>query len=142
VPLETAGAVAKYERTSQRMTVWANTNMYHYSAMPFAGTLKVDPNKFSIRPGRGRGKLRLQAPLEKVITIAGILSKATGRPVKFMEDRIDNLAASDSHAPTGLTRPSLRSRRTAASEPPDRRGRRLRRLLSVRPDSQGTTSPR
>jgi len=32
------------------MTVWANTNMYHYSAMPFAGTLKVDPNKYLDRP--------------------------------------------------------------------------------------------
>ncbi len=98
VPLETAGAVAKYERTSQRMTVWANTNMYHYSAMPFAGTLKVDPNKFSIVPVAVGGSFGSKHLLSKVITIAGILSKATGRPVKFMEDRIDNLAASDSHA--------------------------------------------
>ena len=98
VPLETAGAVAKYERTSRRMTVWANTNMYHYSAMPFAGTLKVDPNKFSIVPVAVGGSFGSKHLLSKVITIAGILSKASGRPVKFMEDRIDNLAASDSHA--------------------------------------------
>jgi CO/xanthine dehydrogenase Mo-binding subunit len=37
--------------------------------------------------------------ISKVIAIAGALSKVTGRPVKFMEDRIDNLTASDSHGP-------------------------------------------
>jgi CO/xanthine dehydrogenase Mo-binding subunit len=98
VPLETAGAVAKYERTSRRMTVWANTNMYHYSAMPLAATLKVEPNKFSIVPVCVGGSFGSKHLLSKVITIAGILAKATGRPVKFLEDRVDSLTACDSHA--------------------------------------------
>src|SRR2546430_17280601 len=66
--------------------------------MPVAGTLKVDPNKLSIVPGAVGGSFGSKHLLRKVITIAGILAKASGRPVKFMEDRIDNLAASDSHA--------------------------------------------
>jgi hypothetical protein len=37
--------------------------------------------------------------LAKVIGIAGALSKVTGRPVKFMEDRLDNLMANDSQGP-------------------------------------------
>jgi carbon-monoxide dehydrogenase large subunit len=98
VPLETAGAVAKYEPTTRRMTVWANTNMYHYAAMPLAGTLKVDPNKFTIVPVYVGGSFGSKHILSKVITIAGLLSKASGRPVKFLEDRVENLAACDSHA--------------------------------------------
>src|SRR4029078_10172918 len=35
------------------------------------------------------------------IGIAGALAKVTGRPVKFMEDRADNLLASDAQAPEG-----------------------------------------
>ncbi len=98
VPLETAGAVAKYVPSTGRMTVWANTNMYHYSAMPLAGTLKVDPNKFTIVPVHVGGSFGSKHILSKVITIAGVLSKATGRPVKFVEDRLENLTACDSHA--------------------------------------------
>jgi CO/xanthine dehydrogenase Mo-binding subunit len=37
--------------------------------------------------------------VSKAIAIAGALSKVTGHPVKFMEDRIDNLTANDSQAP-------------------------------------------
>src|SRR5947209_2739 len=37
--------------------------------------------------------------VSKAIAIAGALSKVTGHAVKFMEDRIDNLAANDSQAP-------------------------------------------
>jgi CO/xanthine dehydrogenase Mo-binding subunit len=80
VPLETAGAVAKYELATGRMTVWANTNMYHYSAMPLAGTLKVDPNKFTIVPVHVGGSFGSKHILSKVITIAGLLSKGDGSP--------------------------------------------------------------
>ena len=37
--------------------------------------------------------------MSKAIAIAGALSKVSGHAVKFMEDRIDNLAANDSQAP-------------------------------------------
>ncbi|HEX2481369.1 MAG TPA: xanthine dehydrogenase family protein molybdopterin-binding subunit [Methylomirabilota bacterium] len=98
VPVETAGAVARYEPMTRRMTVWANTNMYHYTAMPLAGTLKIDPNKFTIVPVHVGGSFGSKHLLSKAITIAGILAKASGRPVKFVEDRVDNLTACDSHA--------------------------------------------
>ena len=37
--------------------------------------------------------------LSKCVVFAGALSKASGRPVKFIEDRVDNLSSSDNVGP-------------------------------------------
>ena len=35
--------------------------------------------------------------LHKVAVLAGLGARATGRPVKYIEDRIDNITACDNH---------------------------------------------
>ena len=97
-PLETAGALCRFDPVSQRMDVWSNTNMINYVGWLLANTLKVPASKLNIHPMHVGGSFGSKHILGKVIGIAGMLAKRTGRAVKFMEDRVDNLLASENLA--------------------------------------------
>jgi len=98
-PMEPAGAVCQYDSSSGRMEVWSNTNMLNYVGWLIAGTLKLPPHMVNFHPMYTGGSFGSKHVVSKAIAIAGALSKVTGHAVKFMEDRIDNLAANDSQAP-------------------------------------------
>jgi len=98
-PLETAGTVAAYDPFSQSMTLWSNTNFYNFLPWTFASMLRVPSNRLRVVPCTVGGSFGSKHLINKVIAIAGALAKATGRPVKFMEDRVDNLAANDNVGP-------------------------------------------
>jgi carbon-monoxide dehydrogenase large subunit len=97
-PLETAGAVCRFNPASGRMDVWSNTNMINYVGWLVANTLKVAPSKLSINPMDVGGSFGSKHVLGKVIAIAGMLARRAGRAVKFMEDRVDNLTACENLA--------------------------------------------
>ena len=97
-PLETAGAVCRYDPLSQRMDVWSNTNMINFVGWLVANTLKIPASKLNLVPMYVGGSFGSKHVLGKVIGIAGLLAKRAGRPVKFMEDRVDNLLASENLA--------------------------------------------
>ncbi len=97
-PLETAGAVCRYEPISQRMDVWSNTNMINFVGWLIANTLKIPASKLNLVPMYVGGSFGSKHVLGKIIGIAGMLAKRAGRPVKFMEDRADNLLASENLA--------------------------------------------
>jgi carbon-monoxide dehydrogenase large subunit len=98
-PMETCGAVCRYDPASGRMEVWSNTNMLNFVGWVIAGTLRLSPHMVDFYPMYTGGSFGSKHVLGKVIAIAGALSKVTGRPVKFMEDRMDNLMANDSQGP-------------------------------------------
>ena len=97
-PLETAGAVCRYDPVTGRMDVWSNTNMINYVGWLIANTLKVPAGKLNIVPMYVGGSFGSKHIVAKVIAIAGMLAKVCGRPVKFMEDRVDNLIACENLA--------------------------------------------
>jgi CO/xanthine dehydrogenase Mo-binding subunit len=97
-PLETAGAVCRYDPLGQRMDVWSNTNMINFVGFLLANTLKVPASKLNLIPMYVGGSFGSKHVLAKVIAIAGMLAKRANRPVKFMEDRVDNLLASENLA--------------------------------------------
>jgi carbon-monoxide dehydrogenase large subunit len=97
-PLETAGAVCRYDPLGQRMEVWSNTNMINFVGWLVANTLKIPASKLNLMPMYVGGSFGSKHVLGKVIGIAGLLAKRAGRPVKFMEDRADNLLASENLA--------------------------------------------
>ncbi len=97
-PMEPAGAVCKFDPASGRMDVWSNTNMLNYVGWLIASTLKLPPHMVNFYPMYTGGSFGSKHVASKVVAIAGALSKITGRPVKFMEDRIDNLVANDAQA--------------------------------------------
>ncbi len=101
-PIETAGAVASWDPFAQSMTVWSNTNFYNFLPWTFAAMLKVPNTALRMIPCTVGGSFGSKHLLTKVISVAGALTKATGRPVKFVEDRQDNIAANDNVGPDRL----------------------------------------
>jgi CO/xanthine dehydrogenase Mo-binding subunit len=97
-PLETAAAVCRFDPITSRMDVYSNTNMLNYAAWLLAGTLKLPPSKVNFVPMYVGGSFGSKHVLGKVIGIAGALAKVAGRPVKFLEDRVDNLTACENLA--------------------------------------------
>jgi len=90
-PRETAGAICAYDPASGRMEIWSNTNMLNFVPWVMSDTLKLPPHMLNFHPMYTGGSFGSKHVLGKQIGIAGALSKVTGRPVKYMEDRIDNL---------------------------------------------------
>jgi CO/xanthine dehydrogenase Mo-binding subunit len=98
-PIETAGAVASWDPFAESMTVWSNTNMYNFIPWVFANLLKIPTNRLKMIPCLVGGSFGSKHLITKCFAIAGALTKATGQPVKFVEDRIDNLSANDNVGP-------------------------------------------
>jgi CO/xanthine dehydrogenase Mo-binding subunit len=94
-PMETAGAVAEYDRGSGKFTIHANTSMYNYMGWLVADSLNVPTNRVNIVPTIAGGSFGSKLFLHKVCTLAATLARAAGRPVKFVEDRVDNILNSD-----------------------------------------------
>ena len=96
-PLETVGAVADYDMASGMMTIHANSLSFTSYLFMLAGTLRVPSNKLDMHPVSAGGSFGSKLWEVKTPTIAGMMSRLTGRPVKFMQDRMDNIANGDHH---------------------------------------------
>ena len=96
-PLETAGAVASYDEGSGKFTIHVNGSMYNYIGFTIAAALKVPSHQVNIVPADAGGSFGSKLFLHKVSVLAALGARASGRPVKYIEDRIDNITASDNH---------------------------------------------
>src|ERR1700733_5943092 len=96
-PLETAGAVASYDEGSGKFTIHVNGSMYNYIGFTIATALKVGSHQVNIVPADAGGSFGSKLFLHKVSVLAALASRVAGRPVKYIEDRIDNITASDNH---------------------------------------------
>jgi CO/xanthine dehydrogenase Mo-binding subunit len=94
-PLETVGAIADYDVSSGMLTIHQNSLTFTSFLFLLANTLKVPTNKLDVRPVPAGGSFGSKFWAVRVGAIAGMLSKLVGRPVKFIEDRVDNLSNSD-----------------------------------------------
>src|SRR5919199_924546 len=96
-PLETVGAIASFDRATGMMTINTNTLSFTSYLFMLAGTLKVPANKLDVIPHPAGGSFGSKLWAVKVSAIAGMLSKVSGRPVKYLEDRVDNISNCDYH---------------------------------------------
>jgi len=94
VPMEGRGCVASYDPDSGFMTVHAATQSVHITKIGVATRLGMDPAQVRVLAGDIGGSfgLKIGASREELATAAA--SRALGRPVKWTEDRGENLAAS------------------------------------------------
>src|ERR1700742_2483286 len=97
-PMEPAGAVCRYDGSGQ-LDVYSNCNMLNFAAWVLSGTLNMAPERIDFHPLYTGGSFGSKHLTSRAIAIAGAMAKVTGRPVKFMEDRADNLLANGSQAP-------------------------------------------
>jgi CO/xanthine dehydrogenase Mo-binding subunit len=96
-PLETVGAIAAYDSGSGKFTVHANTSMYNYVGWTMALSLGVPAHKLNVVPVSAGGSFGSKLFAHKVAVLAASLARICGRPVKYIEDRIDNIMACDNH---------------------------------------------
>lgn len=96
-PLETVGAVAEYDEGSGRYVVHANTNFYSNLGWYLAAALQVPSTKLKIVPAPAGGSFGSKLFNHKNVVLTCALARAARRPVKYMEDRLDNILNADAH---------------------------------------------
>ncbi|MBV6486875.1 MAG: molybdopterin cofactor-binding domain-containing protein [Xanthobacteraceae bacterium] len=94
-PMETYGVVAEYDVGEDAYDVLANFMGPFSLHAVMARALKVPGGRFRLRtPPDSGGSFGVKQGVFPYIVLMGVASRATGRPVKWVEDRLEHLAAS------------------------------------------------
>jgi 2-furoyl-CoA dehydrogenase large subunit len=94
-PMETYGLVAEYDPTEDAYDVIANFMGPFSLHAVMARALKVPGNRFRLRtPPDSGGSFGVKQGVFPYIVLMGVAARATGRPVKWIEDRLEHLTAS------------------------------------------------
>ena len=96
-PLETVGAVAQFHSGTGKFTIHCNSSFVNYVGFVIAGSLGVPAHKLNVIPVTTGGSFGSKLFTHKAITLAATLARACGRPVKWIEDRLDNTTNCDNH---------------------------------------------
>jgi aerobic carbon-monoxide dehydrogenase large subunit len=94
VPMEGRGCVASYDPDSGLMTMHAATQGVHVSKIAVAMRLGLEQDKVRVLAGDIGGSFGLKIGASREELAAAAASRALGRPVKWVEDRGENLTAS------------------------------------------------
>jgi carbon-monoxide dehydrogenase large subunit len=90
-PLETCGIVADYNKVSGKLTVWATSQAPHAHRTLYAMVAGLPEHKIRVISPDIGGGFGNKVPIYPGYLCAIIGSMITGRPVKWMEDRSENL---------------------------------------------------
>jgi carbon-monoxide dehydrogenase large subunit len=90
-PLETCGAVADFEPVSGKLTVWSTSQAPHPHRLLYAMVAGVPEHKIRVISPDIGGGFGNKVPLYPGYLCAIVGSIITGRPVKWIEDRSENL---------------------------------------------------
>ncbi len=91
VPIETRGCIGDYDWSSEKLTLWSSTQMPHFFRTMIATQLAVPEHKLEViapRVGGGFGAKACLFPEELLVLL---LARELGRPVRWIEDRRENL---------------------------------------------------
>jgi len=90
-PLETCGAVARMDKTTGKLTVWSTTQAPHAHRTLYALVAGLPEHKIRIISPDIGGGFGNKVPIYPGYICAIVGSMVTGRPVKWVEDRSENL---------------------------------------------------
>src|ERR1700744_1952917 len=90
-PLETCGVIADYDAVSRKLTLWSTSQAPHAHRMFYAALTGLAEHKIRIVSPDLGGGFGAKVPVYPGYVAAIAASMATGRPVKWMEDRSENL---------------------------------------------------
>lgn len=98
-PIETYGVIAHYDHSSDQMTIWSNFHGPFILHRVVAAALGIPENRLSfvVPPDIG-GSFGIKSAVYPYMALMGIASRVVGRPVKWIEDRVEHLLASSSGA--------------------------------------------
>ena len=90
-PMETCGAVADFDRVSGKLTVWCTTQAPHAHRTLYALVTGLAEHKIRVVSPDIGGGFGNKVPVYPGYMCAIVGSIVTGKPVKWMEDRSENL---------------------------------------------------
>jgi carbon-monoxide dehydrogenase large subunit len=90
-PMETCGAVAQYDPVSGKLTVWCTTQAPHAHRTVYALLTGLPEHKIRVVSPDVGGGFGNKVPVYPGYVCAIIAALDAGRPVKWMEDRSENL---------------------------------------------------
>jgi aerobic carbon-monoxide dehydrogenase large subunit len=94
VPMEGRGCVASFDPDTGFMTMHAATQGVHVTKLGVTSRLGIEPDKVRVLAGDIGGSFGLKIGASREELAVAAASRALGRPVKWVEDRGENLAAS------------------------------------------------
>ena len=98
VPIETFGAVARWDPGEEILDVWASIQMPKYSDQ-IAGALRLGGNQVRVYQDVDvGGSYGVKRGLKHAILV-GYLARKLGCPVRLIEDRLENMSGGDAHGP-------------------------------------------
>ncbi|MDO8210631.1 aerobic carbon-monoxide dehydrogenase large subunit [Conexibacter sp. CPCC 206217] len=92
-PMETCGAVADFDRVSGKLTLWSTTQAPHAHRTIYALVARLPEHKIRVISPDIGGGFGNKVGIYPGYVCAVVGSIVTGRPVKWMEDRSENLMA-------------------------------------------------
>ena len=91
-PMETFGVIAHFERAPDRFTVWSNFQGPFVLQPLMAGALRVPGHRLRlITPPSSGGSFGIKQAILSYIVLLAAVSRKTGVPVKWIEDRAEHL---------------------------------------------------
>ena len=90
-PMETCGAVAQFDPVSGKLTVWCTTQAPHAHRTVYALLTGLPEHKIRVVSPDVGGGFGNKVPVYPGYVCAIVAAIDTGRPVKWMEDRSENL---------------------------------------------------
>ncbi|MGH2857115.1 MAG: aerobic carbon-monoxide dehydrogenase large subunit, partial [Solirubrobacteraceae bacterium] len=97
-PMETCGAVADFDKVSGKLTLWCTTQAPHAHRTVYALVAGLPEHKIRVISPDIGGGFGNKVPVYPGYVCAIVGSIVTGRPIKWMEDRSENLMS------TGIAR--------------------------------------
>lgn len=94
VPLEPRGVVARYDPDREELTLWTSTQVPHLLRTGLAGVLGLPERKIRVIAPDVGGGFGVKCNLYPEDAIVGALAMRLRRPVRWLEDRRENLTAS------------------------------------------------
>ncbi|MDX2378859.1 MAG: molybdopterin-dependent oxidoreductase, partial [Acidimicrobiia bacterium] len=108
-PMETCGCVADVERVSGKLTLWSTTQAPHAHRTVYALVAGLPEHKIRVIAPDIGGGFGNKVPIYPGYVCAIVASLLIGKPVKWMEDRTENLVS------TGFARDYIRRGEIAAT---------------------------
>jgi len=93
-PMETCGAVADYDRVTEKLTLWSTTQAPHAHRTMLAMFAGLPEHRIRVISPDIGGGFGNKVPIYPGYICAIVGSMITGKPVKWVEDRTENLIAS------------------------------------------------
>src|SRR6202046_17432 len=94
VPMEGRGCVARWDAGLEAMTVYAATQSVHITRNGVATRLGIEPDQVRVLAGDIGGSFGLKIGASREELAVAAASRHLGRPVKWVEDRGENLMVS------------------------------------------------